>query len=126
MKITFNYKGDFTKTNRFLNKAKNFQIKRILDKYGKMGVNALSNATPKKTGKTASSWTYGISSSGDSHTIYWNNTNENKGVNIAVILQYGHGTRNGGYVAGVDYINPAIKPVFDKILEEAWRELTSI
>lgn len=126
MKITFNSKGDFSKTNRFLNKAKEFQIRKVLDKYGKIGVQALSNATPKKTGKTASSWSYEISSSGDSHTLYWTNTNENRGVNIAIILQYGHGTRNGGYVSGTDYINPAIKPVFDKIVEEAWRELSNI
>ena len=126
MKITFNSKGDFSKTNRFLNKAKEFQIRKVLDKYGKIGVQALSNATPKKTGKTASSWSYEISSSGDNYNLYWTNTNENRGVNIAIILQYGHGTRNGGYVSGTDYINPAIKPVFDKIVEEAWRELSNI
>lgn len=126
MKVTFSYKGDFSKTNKFLRKAKEFQIRKVLDKYGKIGVQALSNATPKKTGKTASSWAYEINSSGDSHTLYWTNTNENRGVNIAIILQYGHGTRNGGYVSGTDYINPAIKPVFDKIVEEAWRELNNI
>lgn len=125
MKIEFKSKGDLRKTMDFLNKAKNFKIESILNKYGQIGVDALANATPKKTGKTASSWKYEIVSEPNSHTIFWTNTNENKGVNIAVVLQYGHGTRNGGYVTGIDYINPAIKPIFDKIVNEAWKELTN-
>lgn len=123
-KITI--QGDHSKTNRFLNKLKSFQIRKVLDKYGQKGVDALSGATPVKTGLTSRSWTYAIESNGETHTIYWTNTNENRGVNIALILQYGHGTGRGGYVSGRDYINPAIQPVFDAIVEEAWKELSSL
>ena len=103
----------------------NFQITKILDKYGKMGVNALANATPLDSGKTAESWGYEISVKKEGATIHWTNTNQNNGVHIAVILQYGHGTGTGGYVQGIDYINPAIRPVFDKIVEEAWMEVVN-
>ena len=123
--ITFQHKGDFKKTIRFLNAISDFPIRKILEKYGRMGVNALSAATPVDTGKTAASWTYEIEISKDSYTITWLNTNVNNHVNIALILQYGHATRNGGYVAGRDYINPALQPVFDQIAEEAWQEVTS-
>ena len=100
-----------------------FQINKILEKYGQMGVSALASATPIDSGTTAESWGYEISIGKEEATIYWTNTNQNKGVYIAVILQYGHGTGTGGYVQGVDYINPAIRPVFDKIAEEAWMEV---
>lgn len=123
--ITFHHKGNFNKTIRFLNNFSDFPIKRILDKYGKMGVDALAAATPVDTGKTAASWTYEIEVSKNSYTITWLNTNVNKHVNIALILQYGHATRNGGYVAGRDYINPALQPVFDQIATEAWQEVTN-
>lgn len=123
--ITFHHKGDFKKTIKFLNAISPLPIKMILDKYGKMGVSALAAATPVDTGKTADSWTYEIEMSKDSYTISWLNTNVNNHVNIALILQYGHGTRNGGYVSGRDYINPALQPVFDQIAEEAWQEVTS-
>ena len=123
--ITFQHKGDFKKTIKFLNSISDFPIRKILEKYGQMGVNALSAATPVDTGKTAASWTYEIEVSKDSYTITWLNTNVNKHVNIALILQYGHATRNGGYVAGRDYINPALQPVFDQIAAEAWQEVTS-
>ena len=118
-------KGDFNNTFRFLNKMSKFQINKILEKYGQMGVEALRSATPVDSGKTAESWGYEISIGKEGATIYWTNTNQNKGVYIAVILQYGHGTGTGGYVQGVDYINPAIRPVFDKIAEEAWMEVVS-
>lgn len=104
---------------------KNFQIRQILERYGQEGVSALSSATPTDTGTTANSWSYEVSSNGDTHTIYWSNSNTNKGVNIAVILQYGHGTGTGGYVAGRDYINPAMRPIFDRIAEEAWKEVVN-
>lgn len=123
--IRLTSKGDFSNTFRFLKKMDNFQITKILDKYGKMGVNALANATPLDSGKTAESWGYEISIGKEGATIYWTNTNQNKGIYIAVILQYGHGTGTGGYVQGIDYINPAIRPVFDKIAEEAWLEVIS-
>ena len=123
--IRITAKGDFNNTFRFLNKMSKFQINKILEKYGQMGVEALRSATPIDSGKTAESWGYEISVGKEGATIYWTNTNQNKGVYIAVILQYGHGTGTGGYVQGVDYINPAIRPVFDKIAEEAWMEVVN-
>lgn len=124
--ITFQQKGDFSKANKFFEKLLNVIKLGELDKYGRKGVEALSLATPRNTGKTAESWEYEILRSHDSVSINWYNTNENKGVNIAVILQYGHGTRNGGYVRGRDYINPAIQPIFDEIAETAWKEITKL
>lgn len=124
--ITFSHKGDFSRTNKFFERALNVVKLGELDKYGRQGVEALAAATPKDTGKTADSWKYEITRSNGSATISWYNTNENKGVNIAVILQYGHGTRNGGYVRGRDYINPAIQPLFDQIAETAWKEITIV
>ena len=123
MKISFSSKGDFSKTIKFLNKVKNVKINNILSKYGKIGVNALSQATPKDSGVTSRSWNYKIEVNNNNASIVWYNTNVVKGVNIAVILQYGHGTRNGGWVEGRDYINPAMKPVFDKIADQVWKEV---
>ena len=125
MKISFTSKGDFSKTIKFLNKVKNVKINDILSKYGKIGVNALSQATPKDSGVTSRSWNYKIEVNNDNASIVWYNTNVVKGVNIAVILQYGHGTRNGGWVEGIDYINPAMKPIFDKIADQVWKEVTN-
>lgn len=99
----------------------------ILRKYGRIGVEALSSATPVDTGKTANSWHYRIEEEGRHKvSIIWTNSNTNKGVNIALILQYGHGTRQGGYVKGIDYINPAMKPVFDAISNKAWEEVSRL
>ena len=123
--IRITTKGDFNNTFRFLNKMSKFQINKILEKYGQMGVEALRSATPIDSGKTAESWGYEISVRKEGATNHWTNINQNKGVYIAVILQYGHGTGTGGYVQGVDYINPAIRPVFDKIAEEAWMEVVN-
>ena len=123
MKISFTSKGDFSKTIKFLNKVKNVKINDILSKYGKIGVTALSQATPKDSGVTSRSWNYKIEVNNDNASIVWYNTNVVKGVNIAVILQYGHGTRNGGWVEGRDYINPAMKPIFDKIADQVWKEV---
>lgn len=121
--ITFKHHGDLKKTKRFLRNISEGSYLKGLEKYGEMGVAALASATPKDTGLTASSWEYKIDRSFDSFSISWTNTNVHDGVNIAVILQYGHGTRNGGYVKGRDYINPAIRPVFDSIAEQAWEEV---
>lgn len=121
---TFRHRGNFNHLERFLNRAKEQAYLNILGKYGQEGVNALAAATPVDSGKTASSWTFEITRTRGSTTITWMNTNINQNVNIAVILQYGHGTGNGGYVRGINYINPAMKPIFDKIAEEAWREVT--
>ena len=121
--IVIKQKGDFKKTESFLNRAQQVKIKQILDNYGKLGVQALANATPKDTGKTANSWSYEVSVKDGGSSITWSNSNTNKGVNIAVLLQYGHGTRNGGYVKGRDYINPALQPIFDEIANTAWKEV---
>lgn len=123
--INITQKGDFSKTTRFLTKVRSMKYHAILDKYGKLGVNALRNATPKDTGKTADSWDYTINVNDDSATVYWTNSNQNKGRYIAVLIQYGHGMPNGGYVKGYDYINPAMRPIFDQIANDAWLEVTS-
>lgn len=123
--ITFRHRGNFNKTEKFLNKVTKREYLNILDLCGQMGVDALAAATPKDSGRTASSWSYEIERNSNTTSISWLNTNENKGVIIAIILQYGHGTGTGGYVQGRDYINPAMKPVFDKIAEMAWKEVTS-
>jgi len=124
--ITFRQKGDFSKLTNFLERAKNAVKIGDLDKYGREGVAALASATPVDSGLTASSWYYEISNQNGSATISFYNSNVNKGVPIAIILQYGHGTRNGGWVQGRDYINPAIQPIFDKITEAAWKEVTGL
>ena len=124
--ITFRQKGDFSKASRYLERLKEAAKLGVLDKYGREGVAALASATPKETGLTASSWTYEIERKGSSVSIVYKNSNINKGVPIAVILQYGHGTGTGGWVQGRDYINPAIQPVFDRIADEAWKEVTRI
>ena len=124
--ISFRQKGDFSKLTRFLERAKESVKIGDLDKYGREGVAALSSATPIDSGKTANSWSYEITNKDGSVTITFNNSNIQNGVPIAIILQYGHGTRNGGWVQGRDYINPAIQPVFDKIVDKAWREVTKI
>ena len=123
--IRFTHKGDFSKTLRFLNKAKTNTILSILHRYGQDGVRALAANTPIDTGNTASSWGYEVVHTSGRSKIYWTNSNIQKGVSIAIILQYGHGTRTGGYVQGRDYINPAIRPIFDKIAELAWQEVTN-
>lgn len=123
--IKLTSKGDFNNTFRFLKKMSTFKVEKILHKYGKMGVSALASATPTDTGKTADCWEYEVVVEQGRVTIHWSNSNQNKGVYIAVILQYGHGTGTGGYVQGIDYINPAIRPIFDKIVEEAWAEVVN-
>ena len=124
--ISFRHKGDFSKLSRYLERAKNVVRLGDLDKYGREGVAALASATPVDSGLTASSWSYEIVRANDSITINFNNSNIQNGVPIAVILQYGHGTGTGGWVQGRDYINPAIRPVFDKIANDAWREVTKL
>ena len=124
--IKFRQKGDFSKLTHYLEKVKETVKLGDLDKYGREGVAALASATPVDTGLTASSWRYEIQHGNDSVSIAFYNDNIQNGVPIAIILQYGHGTRNGGYVQGRDYINPAIKPIFDKITEDAWKEVTRL
>lgn len=124
--ISFKQKGDFSKLTRYLERVKEAIHLGLLDKYGREGVAALSSATPIDSGKTASSWYYDIENNRGSASIIFKNSNINQTVPIAIILQYGHGTGTGGWVQGRDYINPAIRPVFDKLVDEAWREVTKI
>lgn len=123
--ITFSHKGDLSKTTRFLKKAQSGITIRDLDRYGREGVAALASATPIESGQTANSWHYKIIRSKGLVSITFYNTNIQNGVPIAIILQYGHGTRNGGWVEGKDYINPAIRPIFDRLANDAWREVTN-
>ena len=122
--IKFRQKGDFSKVTKYLAKVKDVAKLNNLDKYGRDGVAALASATPVDSGLTANSWSYKIERQSGSVSISFHNTNINKGVPIAIILQYGHGTKNGGWVEGRDYINPAILPIFDKIANDAWKEVT--
>jgi hypothetical protein len=124
--IKFRQKGDFAKLTRYLEKAKKTVNLGSLDKYGRAGVAALASATPVDTGLTAQSWYYKIVKQDKGVAITFCNSNIQNGVPIAIILQYGHGTRNGGWVQGRDYINPAIQPVFDKLTDDAWREVTKL
>ena len=124
--ISFRHRGDLSKTTRFLANAKRANPSRILHKYGAEGVAALASATPIESGQTANSWSYEVEVSKESSTITFLNSNVNNGVPIAIILQYGHGTGTGGWVQGRDYINPAIQPIFDKIADEAWKEVTKL
>lgn len=124
--IGFRQKGDFSKTVKCFQRLKNANIIRILEKYGQEGVAALSSATPVNTGLTASSWYHKVEVKDDSATLLFCNSNVNKGIPIAIILQYGHGTGTGGWVQGRDYINPAIQPIFDKIVKHAWEEVTKL
>ena len=123
VKITIQHKGKFEKTESLFKRVLRKDYLKSLEKYGKEGVDALSQATPIDSKQTSKSWTYQIYETKTGVTISWNNSNIVDGVPIAVILQYGHGTKNGGYVQGVDYINPALKPIFDKILNKAWGEV---
>lgn len=124
--IVFTHKGNFNNTDKFLKGASKINFEKVLRAYGQEGVNALSSATPVASGLTAKSWTYEVSVGKGSYEIKWLNTNEKNGVKIAIILQYGHGTGTGGYVAGRDYINPAIQPIFDKIEKALWEEVTRL
>ena len=124
--IQISSKGDFKNVTRWLERAKEKLRLGVLDKYGKAGVAALSSATPVDSGVTASSWRYEIQNDGNGASLSFHNDDINKGVNIAIILQYGHGTGTGGWVEGRDYINPAIQPLFDDLVEEVVKEVKRI
>lgn len=124
--IRLTQKGDFSKLNRYLERVKEVVKIGDLNKYGRQGVEALKAATPVDSGETANSWYYEIKRQNGVVSIEFNNSHINKGVPIAIILQYGHGTNNGGWVEGKDYINPVIQPLFDKIAEDAWKEVVKI
>ena len=122
--IKFENKGDFSKTTNFLTNLKRSKLVKDLDKFGRKGVEVLKSVTPIDTGLTASSWYYEIIEEENTTKINFCNSNIQNGVPIAIILEYGHGTRNGGWVEGRDYINPAIQPIFDAIVNNAWKEVT--
>lgn len=124
--IGFRHKGDFSRTEDFLKRAKQANILKTLDKYGRMGVSALASATPVDTGLTARSWYYKIERNNTSASLIFYNSNIQNGIPIAIILQYGHATGTGGWVQGRDYINPALQPIFDKLASDAWREVTKL
>lgn len=124
--ISFRQKGGFSKLEKMLKKSLGRNYRGVLEQYGRDGVAALAAATPKDSGKTASSWGYEITEKNGQISVVWKNTNIHDGVNIAIILQYGHGTRNGGYVQGIDYINPALRPVFEKMADAAWKEVSAL
>lgn len=124
--ISFNHKGNFSKLTKYLKDVRRSTEIKSLDKFGKEGVIALSAMTPVDSGKTASSWFYEIEQKKGSSIISFHNSNINNGVLIAIILQYGHGTGTGGWVEGRDYINPSIQPVFDRLANEAWMEVTKL
>ena len=125
MSIWLSSKGNFNNSQKWLKKAMGSYYMDVLHEYGRKGVECLSASTPVDTGVTAASWSYKIEKTDGRISINWLNSNVNNGVNIAVILQYGHGTGKGGYVAGRDYINPALQPVFDAMADKAWKEVTS-
>lgn len=121
--VTFKHKGNFERTDRLLKGAKEKKYLKVFDKYGQEGVAALAAATPTDSGLTAESWDYKIQNGSGGYKIMWTNSNVNDGVPIAIIIQYGHGTGTGGYVQGRDYINPAMRSVFDNIADKAWEEV---
>lgn len=122
--IIFSSSGSTQRTQSFLKKMSASDFTQNLEAFAQQGVNALASMTPVDSGITASSWTYEITRDRNRTTISWLNTHREDGVNIAIILQYGHGTGTGGYVAGLDYINPAIRPIFDQIADDVWKQVT--
>lgn len=123
--ITLESSGAFKKSNSFLSKLLRVDIETTLKKYAQEGVDALANATPMNTGETALSWSYKITKTAYGWEVSWTNSHINNGQSVAILLQYGHGTGTGGYVQGQDYINPVIKPIFDKIAHEIWKVVTT-
>lgn len=121
--LVFEAKGDWKKTNDFLHKMLRRDVVSILKKYGKIGVGRLIEYTPKDTGETAMSWNFRIDKLRDGYKLVWTNSNLSDGIPIAMLIQYGHGTRGGTFVEGIDYINPALRPVFEDIAEELWKEV---
>lgn len=122
--ISFKHTGDFKFTTDFLKRNRRDVLTKVLSEYGVRGVEALSKATPVDTGTTAASWSYKVTVGEHSARLCWMNSNVNEGVPIALVIQYGHAMPNGGYVEGIDYINPALKPIFDDILQNVWEEVT--
>ena len=124
--IRFESKGDFSRSIKWLTKLQRAEFYNKINALAATGTSALASATPVESGQTAASWSHKVTISGRGARIEWTNSNVNQGVPIAIILQYGHGTGTGGYVAGRDYINPAMRPIFEKIAEEVWKEVTRV
>lgn len=124
--IKITQKGEFEKITKYLTELDSRKVIHVLDKYGHLGVEALRSTTPVDTGLTAASWYYDISVEGTRVTLAFHNSNVHRGINIAIILQYGHGTGTGGWVEGRDYINPALQPLFSELADEAWKEVTRV
>ena len=124
--ITIKQEGNFKNTERFFSRAQNLRLHTILENYGRKGVAALASATPKDTGETASSWDYKISITQKGYTISWINRHEENGIMPAILIQYGHGTGTGGYIQGLDYINPAMKPIFDDVANAISKEVSNL
>ena len=124
--ITVKIDNKFSITERFFERIKELNHKGTFDKFGQMGIEALASATPKDTGKTSESWEYVIEHRFGKTSIVWSNMNVNDGCNVAILLQYGHGVKGGGYVQGRDFINPAIQPIFDQIAKDAWDEVIRV
>jgi hypothetical protein len=124
--IKFTHRGNFNKTTRYLRKLSDLELRNILMKYGTEGVTALRSNTPKDTGLTADAWDYEVKTRRNGFSIYWTNSNINEGIPIAILLQYGHGTRSGTFVEGIDFINPSMRPIFDRIAEDLWKEVTTL
>lgn len=124
--ITFKHHGDFKKTENFLSRAQKLKVDAMLKRYGAEGVTALAAGTPIASGATANAWDYSISRSHWGYTITWTNSNKNQGANIAILIQYGHGTGTGGYILPIDYVNPAMRPIFDRIAEEISKEVSRL
>lgn len=125
MKVSFNVQGSFKRTEDFFEKVRHRNIYAALENFAQQGVTALAAATPVDSGETATLWGYEISHSRGSHSITWTNSNVVDGTPLVILLQYGHGTGTGGYVQGRDFINPAMKPIFDKIADGVWKAVTS-
>jgi hypothetical protein len=123
MTISVTVSGNFSNTERYLKRASRMSLDKILDKYGRLGVEALERATPKDSGKTANSWEYRVVGGKTRPSIEWYNTNVNDNVVVAIVIQYGHATRSGSYVQGIDYVNPAMREVFEKISRDVWKEV---
>jgi hypothetical protein len=124
MRLSLSSSGSFKNTEDFFKRMGRSGPPPVLQKFGEAGIAALASATPKETGETAISWDYRVSKHRRGYTVEWFNSNVNEGANIAVLIQYGHGTGTGGYVAGIDYINPTMRPIFEGIIAEIWREVT--
>jgi hypothetical protein len=124
--IKFTHRGSFKNTERYLRKLSDLELRNILIKYGVQGVTALRSNTPKDTGETADMWDYELKTRRNGFSIYWTNSNINEGIPIVILLQYGHGTRSGTFIEGVDFINPAMRPIFERIANDLWKEVTSL